>query len=146
MCATLALFGCQRPNWRATAPHLIGMEREALADAAGVHVNPIRKMEVKGAAEITSGADTARWVQDAPESAGVELLVHGRPGVRLRKHPGGQQSRKKAPVLPCSQRIAVLFRTIEIRRGHSLDTVASKRCSVRVIRSSLKGAVALRAT
>jgi len=71
------------------------MEREALADAAGVHVNTIRKMEVKGAAEITSGADTARWVQDAPESAGVELLVHGRPGVRLRKHPGGQQSRKK---------------------------------------------------
>ena len=35
---------------------------------------------------------------------------------------------------------------MEVRRVHSLNVAAPKRCLVRVIRSSLKGAVALRAT
>jgi len=39
------------------------MEREALADAAGVHVNTIRKMEAKGRQEITSGAGIVRRVR-----------------------------------------------------------------------------------
>ncbi len=55
-----------------------------LAARADLHVNTIRKMEAKGAAEITSGADIVRRVQSALEAAGVEFLNHGRPGVRLR--------------------------------------------------------------
>jgi DNA-binding XRE family transcriptional regulator len=71
-------------NQLKAARALIGMEQGALADAAGVHVNTIRKMEAKAAAEITSGADIVRKVQMALEAAGVEFLNHGQPGVRLR--------------------------------------------------------------
>lgn len=77
-------FMLSRGNQLKAARALIGMEQEALADAAGVHVNTIRKMEAKGTAEITSGADTVRRVQSALEAAGVEFLDHGRPGVRLK--------------------------------------------------------------
>ncbi|MDP4026679.1 helix-turn-helix transcriptional regulator [Methylobacterium sp. NEAU 140] len=63
---------------------LIGMEQTDLAARADLHVNTIRKMEGKGTAEITSGADIVRRVQSALEAAGVEFMNHGRPGVRLR--------------------------------------------------------------
>ena len=74
-------------NQLKAARSLAGVEQSDLAQAAGVHVNTIRKMEWKGAAEITSGADVVRKVQLALEAAGVEFLNHGRPGVRL-KRPG----------------------------------------------------------
>jgi DNA-binding XRE family transcriptional regulator len=70
-------------NQLKAARALIGMEQAALADAAEVHVNTIRKMEAKASAEITSGADVVRKVQLALEAAGVEFLNHGQPGVRL---------------------------------------------------------------
>ena len=63
---------------------LLGMEQTDLATRADLHVNTIRKMEGKGPAEITSGADIVRRVQSALEAAGVDFLNHGRPGVRLR--------------------------------------------------------------
>lgn len=71
-------------NQLKAARALIEMEQGALADAAGVHVNTIRKMEAKATGELTSGADVVRKVQMALEAAGVEFLNHGRPGVRLR--------------------------------------------------------------
>jgi DNA-binding XRE family transcriptional regulator len=71
-------------NQLKAARALIGMEQGALADAAGVHVNTIRKMEAKATEELTSGAVIVRKVQMALETAGVEFLNHGRPGVRLR--------------------------------------------------------------
>lgn len=71
-------------NQLKAARALSGVEQADLAARADVHVNTIRKMEAKGAAEITSGADVVRRVQAALEAAGVEFLNHGRPGVRLR--------------------------------------------------------------
>ena len=61
------------------------MTQHALAVAASVHVNTIRKIEDKGAGEITSAADVVRRIQQALEAAGVEFLNHGEPGVRLRR-------------------------------------------------------------
>ena len=61
------------------------MDQGLLAEAAGVHVNTIRKMEAKEGAPITSGMDVVRKVQLALEAAGVEFLNHGRPGVRLKE-------------------------------------------------------------
>ena len=72
-------------NQLKAARALAGIEQSELADKAGVHVNTIRKMEWKGPAELTSGADVVRKVQVALEAAGVEFLNHGRPGVRLKK-------------------------------------------------------------
>jgi hypothetical protein len=40
--------------------------------------------EGKGAATLGSGLDTIKAVMDALEAAGIELLGHGQPGVRLR--------------------------------------------------------------
>ena len=71
-------------NQLKAARALLGVEQTELAKKADLHVNTIRKMEGKGAAEITSGADIVRRVQSVLEAAGVEFLNHGRPGVRLR--------------------------------------------------------------
>ena len=70
-------------NQLKAARALLGVEQVDLAARADLHVNTIRKMEGKGASEITSGADIVRRVQAALEAAGVEFLNHGRPGVRL---------------------------------------------------------------
>ena len=72
-------------NQLKAARALLGVEQTDLASRAGLHVNTIRKMEGKGSAEITSGADVVRKVQIALETAGIEFLNHGRPGVRLRE-------------------------------------------------------------
>lgn len=72
-------------NQLRAARALSGVEQKALADASGVSINTIRNMEARGAEEITSSAVTVRKVQQALESAGVEFLNHGQPGVRLKK-------------------------------------------------------------
>src|SRR5829696_9419156 len=77
---TMLVIGNQLRAARA----LIGLEQAQLADASGLHVNTIRKMEARGSAEITSLADNVRRIQAALEQQGVEFLNHGRPGVRLR--------------------------------------------------------------
>jgi hypothetical protein len=86
--APLCLWGTSMlvtGNQLKAARALIGLEQADLAEAAGVHVNTIRKMDWKGAGEITSGADIVRKVQLALEAAGVEFLNHGQPGVQLRR-------------------------------------------------------------
>lgn len=60
------------------------MTQSVLAERAGVHVNTIRKIEDKGADEITSAADVVRRIQQVLETAGIEFLNHGQPGVRLK--------------------------------------------------------------
>ena len=72
-------------NQLRAARALAGVEQLELAEKAGVHVNTVRKIEGKGAAEITSAADVVRRIQQALEREGVEFLNHGAPGVRLRK-------------------------------------------------------------
>lgn len=84
---TVALCGVSMlttGNQLKAARALVGMEQVVLADAAGVNVNTIRNMESKGAAVLTSSVEVVRRVQLALESAGVEFLNHGRPGVRLK--------------------------------------------------------------
>jgi hypothetical protein len=41
-------------------------------------------MEKRGAETLTSGLDTIRAIMVALDAAGVELLNHGQPGVRLK--------------------------------------------------------------
>jgi hypothetical protein len=41
-------------------------------------------MEGKGSATLGSGLDTIKAVMDALDAAGVEILNHGQPGVRLK--------------------------------------------------------------
>lgn len=68
---------------------LLGWEQQQLADAAGVAINTIRRME-SGDGPIKANADTLRKVERALIEAGLELLNHGAPGVRLR--PNGAQA------------------------------------------------------
>ncbi len=75
-------------NQLRAARALAGIEQVALAEKSDVHVNTIRKIEGKGAAEITSAADVVRRIQHALEGLGIEFLNHGAPGVRLRKAKG----------------------------------------------------------
>lgn len=63
---------------------LVGMDQAKLAKRAGVNINTIRNMEARGAQMLTSGLDTIRAVMAALETAGVEFLDEGRPGVRLK--------------------------------------------------------------
>lgn len=72
-------------NQLRAARALVDMGQGTLADAAGVNVNTIRKMEANGENTLTSGLDIVRKVQEALETAGVEFLNHGQPGVRLAK-------------------------------------------------------------
>ena len=74
-------------NQLKAARALIGIEQNALAEKAEIHVNTIRNMEAKGPAEITSAADIVGRVQRALEKEGIEFLNHGKPGVRLRGEP-----------------------------------------------------------
>ena len=59
------------------------MDQRPPTKAAGIHVSTIPKMEAKEGAPVTSGMDVVRKVQLGLEAAGVELLNHGRPGIRL---------------------------------------------------------------
>ena len=61
---------------------LVRMEQEQLAEAAGVSVFTISRLErIDG----TFGArvDTVRSLQRALEAAGIEFLDEGKPGVRV---------------------------------------------------------------
>ncbi|WP_188261996.1 helix-turn-helix domain-containing protein [Azospirillum tabaci] len=62
---------------------LIGWEQKDLAEAAGVAINTIRRMEA-GDGPIKANAETLRKVERAFIEAGLELLNHGAPGVRIR--------------------------------------------------------------
>lgn len=86
-------------NQLKAARSLAGIEQTALASAAKVHVNTIRKIEAKGVDEITSAADVVRRIQVALEAAGIEFLNHGQPGVRLKK---GSATDHPKPVGPAS--------------------------------------------
>ncbi len=74
-------------NQLRAARSLVAMDQVTLAERSKVSANTIRAMEAKGANMLTSGLDTVRAVQSALETAGVEFLNHGRPGVRLRGEP-----------------------------------------------------------
>jgi len=63
---------------------LIGWDQEQLARTSGIAVNTIRRMEaIEG--DIRCNTTTLRKVQTALETAGIEFLNHGEPGVRLKK-------------------------------------------------------------
>src|SRR5215470_15981125 len=84
-------------NQLRAARALAGVDQQQVADAAKIYVNTIRNMEARGVEPITSGAVTVRNVQMALEAYGIEFIDHGRPGVRLRDHPGATPA-----VLPAS--------------------------------------------
>lgn len=71
-------------NQLKAARALAGLDQKALAEAADVSPNTISAMEKRGSETLTSGLDTITAIMKALEAAGVELLNHGRPGVRLR--------------------------------------------------------------
>ena len=64
---------------------LAALEQKALAEAAGVNVNTIRRLEAFGSSPIDANTATVRKVQSALEAAGVEFTNGDAPGVRLRK-------------------------------------------------------------
>lgn len=64
---------------------LAEMDQTALAELVGVNVNTVRNMEASGSGPIAGRATTVQAVQRALETAGVEFLNHGQPGVRLAK-------------------------------------------------------------
>ena len=71
-------------NQLKAARALAGISQAELARAAEINVTTISAMEGKGSATLTSGLDTVRAIMVALEAAGVELLNHGQPGVRLK--------------------------------------------------------------
>ena len=71
-------------NQLKAARALAGLSQTQLATAAGINVTTISAMEGKGSATLGSGLDTIKAVMDALDAAGVEILNHGQPGVRLK--------------------------------------------------------------
>ena len=71
-------------NQLKAARALAGISQAELARAAEINVTTISAMEGKGAAVLGSGLDTIKAVMDALDVAGVEILNHGQPGVRLK--------------------------------------------------------------
>jgi hypothetical protein len=86
-------------NQLKAARALVGVDQAWVANAANVAINTIRNMESRGTEPITSGAVTVRNVQLVLESAGVEFMNGGQPGVRLMKHIT-MQNWKEAAALP----------------------------------------------
>lgn len=72
-------------NQLRAARALVDMDQGTLAERAGLNVNTIGSMERRGAESLTSGLDKVRAVMLVLETAGVEFLNHGSPGVRLRR-------------------------------------------------------------
>jgi transcriptional regulator with XRE-family HTH domain len=71
-------------NQLKAARALLGLEQAALASLAGVNVNTIRNLEGSKGEPIKGHNQTVVTVQKALETAGVEFLNHGQPGVRLK--------------------------------------------------------------
>ena len=71
-------------NQLKAARALAGISQIELAEAAQISVTTVSAMEGKGAATLGSGLDTIKAVMDALDAAGVEILNHGQPGVRLK--------------------------------------------------------------
>ena len=59
------------------ARHLAGLDQQALADAAGVSVNSLRRMEARGPDTLTSGLPTILKVERALLARGVECFEGG---------------------------------------------------------------------
>lgn len=72
-------------NQLKAARALAGLDQSAVAQMAGVNVNTVRNMEAAGAGPISGRAQNVQAVQRAMETAGIDFLNHGQPGVRLRK-------------------------------------------------------------
>ena len=71
-------------NQLKAARALAGISQIELAAAARISATTVSAMEGKGAGVLGSGLDTIKAVMDALEAAGVEILNHGQPGVRLK--------------------------------------------------------------
>ena len=63
---------------------LLGWTQERLADASGVSIPTIKRLE-PGEGLVQTRVDTLDKLQRALEAAGVEFLNHGEPGVKLRR-------------------------------------------------------------
>jgi transcriptional regulator with XRE-family HTH domain len=64
---------------------LLGLDQAEFAKLLGVAINTVRIMEGHGAGPVGGLASTRERVRKALESAKVEFLNDGEPGVRLRK-------------------------------------------------------------
>ena len=65
---------------------MLGWEQKRLADAAGVAVNTIRRMEAMEG-DLKANLDTVRKIQRTLETAGIQFIAEngGGPGVRLKR-------------------------------------------------------------
>lgn len=64
------------------ARSMLRWEQEKLAEASGVGISTIRRLEAMDG-EMNATANTLRRLQRAFEAAGLEFQDEGRPGVRL---------------------------------------------------------------
>ncbi|MEJ2362961.1 MAG: helix-turn-helix transcriptional regulator [Gammaproteobacteria bacterium] len=77
---------------------LLGMDQRRLAEAAGLSLPTIQRMEASTGAQIRGNVDSLVKVVEALENAGVELLgegvasASGGRGVRLKAASGSEES------------------------------------------------------
>ncbi|MGB5083524.1 MAG: helix-turn-helix transcriptional regulator [Methylocystis silviterrae] len=71
------------------ARELLGWKQTDLAEASGLSIVTIRRLEAQ-AGELGGREDTVAAIRAALESAGVEFTNGDAPGVRLRKGSGKQ--------------------------------------------------------
>jgi transcriptional regulator with XRE-family HTH domain len=78
---------------------LIGMSQAELATASRISVQTLRRMEASEGP--SSGyANNVAAVRSFLESAGIEFLNHGRPGVRMKKAPSAISDEAALPDIP----------------------------------------------
>ncbi len=77
---------------------LLGMDQRSLAEAAGLSLPTIQRMEASTGAQVRGNVDSVVKVVEALERAGVELIgdgavsAGGGRGVRLKTPPPGEES------------------------------------------------------
>jgi transcriptional regulator with XRE-family HTH domain len=62
---------------------LLGWSQEKLADAAGVSIPTVKRLEAAGDGPLGGAAETESKLRAALEGAGIEFTNGGSPGVRL---------------------------------------------------------------
>ncbi len=74
---------------------LLGWSQEELAEAAGVSIPTVKRLEAAGEGPLGGAPETGAKLRGALEAAGIEFTNGGTPGVRLVPKPSSSAGKKR---------------------------------------------------